>query len=101
MLKINNKEKQVLDLLLTNEPGLVAQKMKISRAEVYDIKYNFRRKVQNAREFLQVANSVYKPHLARRINTPGIMPGPDEEPLEIEKHSLAEEMEPRQTSRKR
>lgn len=78
MLRFTPSEVEILDLLLTSSPSVVAQKLKIKRQKAYSTKNYFLRKVQNAREFLAVANSKYKPLLKKRLNTPAIMPVAEE-----------------------
>jgi transposase len=78
MLKLTVQEKKILDALLTAEPKTVAGKLGVSIQTVYNTKNYFRRKVQNAEEFLAVAKSKYKPLLGRRLNTPRIVPIEDE-----------------------
>lgn len=74
MLKIGVLEKKILDGLLNSEPKTVASKLGVKLQTVYNTKSYFRRKVQNAGEFLAVARSKYKPLLAKRLKTPKIMP---------------------------
>lgn len=74
MLKLTENERKVLDLLLKADPQVVAVRLKIKRQRVYSTKHYFRKKVQNAEEFLAVAKSKYKRLLKRRLKTPRIMP---------------------------
>ena len=79
MLKLTKTEKEILDLLLTMKPKAIALKLKIPVAKVYSTKHYFKRKVQNASEFLAVAKSTYAALLKRRLRTPRIMPEVEEE----------------------
>lgn len=81
MLKITDREKKILDALLTASPEVVAMRLKIDRQTVYSTKHYFRKKVQNAQEFLAVAKSKYQKHLSRRLQTPNIMPVDEDEDL--------------------
>jgi len=81
MLKLTKNEKQILDSLLTMNPKVVALRLKIPVAKVYSTKHYFKRKVQNATEFLAVAKSVYARLLKKRLHTPRIMPHLKEEDL--------------------
>lgn len=74
MLKLSVMEKKILDLLLESEPKVVAQKLNIDVQKVYNTVSYFRRKVQNAEEFLAVARGRYKRLLRRRLKTPKIIP---------------------------
>jgi hypothetical protein len=79
MLKIGKLEKKILDGLLTKKPRVVAQDLELDVSQVNSAKYYFRRKVQNARDFLAVANSKYRELLSSRLKTPSIMPEEDED----------------------
>lgn len=79
MLKLTKNQAEILDKLLRMESKKVAQVMKVSPDTVYGVLYNFKRKVQNAEEFLAVARSKYAPLLKKRLNTPRIMPVDEEE----------------------
>ena len=79
MLKFSKQEAKILDSLLTAKAKVVAQKLGVDVQTVYNTKYYFLCKVQNAEEFLAVAKSKYKPLLGRRLNTPKIMPLEEEE----------------------
>ena len=79
MLKITKMEKEILDRLLTKKPEVVAMELGISRQKIYNTVSYFRRKVQNAEEFLAVAKSRYKPLLRRKLKTPKIIPDEEEE----------------------
>jgi hypothetical protein len=79
MLKLGIIEKKILDELLKSEPKAVAIKLGIPVQKVYNTVSYFRRKVQNAEEFLAVAKSKYKPLLERRLKTPPIIPIEEEE----------------------
>lgn len=74
MLKLSPMEKKILDLLLEAEPKVVAQKLDIPVQKVYNTVSYFRRKVQNAEEFLAVARGRYKTLIRRRLKTPKIIP---------------------------
>jgi len=78
MLKLTKNEKEILDSLLTMNPKVVALKLKIPVSKVYSTKHYFKRKVQNACEFLGVAKSVYAGLLKKRLRTPKIMPSLEE-----------------------
>ena len=78
MLKLTPMEKKILDLLLEAEPKVVAQRLNIKVQKVYNTLSYFRRKVQNAEEFLAVAKGKYKQLLKRRLKTPKIIPDEDE-----------------------
>ena len=82
MLKLTPMEKKILDLLLEAEPKVVAQRLNIKVQKVYNTLSYFRRKVQNAEEFLAVARGKYKQLLKRRLKTPKIIPEEDEEDWE-------------------
>ena len=77
MLKIGVLEKKILDGLLDNTPKKLAESMDIKVQKIYNTKSYFKRKVQNASEFLAVAKSKYKPLLSKRMKTPKIMPTDD------------------------
>ena len=79
MLTITEHEKKILDRLLTATPKVVAQRLGIKRQAVYSTLHNFKRKAQNAEEFLAVARGKYGLLLRRRLNTPKIMPLVEEE----------------------
>lgn len=74
MLKLTPTEKKILDLLLTADVQVVAARLNIKRQQVYSTKHYFRKKVQNAEEFLAVARGKYQRLLKRRLKTPRIMP---------------------------
>jgi len=74
MLKIGKSEKKILDMLLHKSPKLVSEELGIDVQSVYSTKHYFKKKVQNAREFLSVANSQYKSIISKRIKSPRIMP---------------------------
>lgn len=74
MLKLGQKEKQILDMLIIAEPKVVALRLNIPIERVYAADHYFRRKVQNAEDFLAVARGRYKILLSRRLKTPSIMP---------------------------
>lgn len=77
MLKITKFEKKILDLLLKKSAKRVALDLKIKPQAVYNAYSSFKRKTQNAQEFLAVARGKYGPLLKRRLNTPSIMPEVD------------------------
>jgi hypothetical protein len=114
MLKLNRKQRDILDESLSATPDVVSEKLTakyrrenvtvtktiedeagnktkkvvlqtVTVKDVYDAKHQLRKQVQNAEEFLAVAKSKYKAHLTRRLNTPKIVPV-DEEELEFTKH---------------
>ena len=89
MLKFSVREKKILDGLLTKSPKKVAEDLHIDVETVYYTKNYFKRKVQNAEEFLAVAKSKYAPLLRRRLNTPKIMPEDvdEDEDLLFRKHN--------------
>jgi len=74
VLKIGKLEKEILDGLLEATPKKIAEVLDIEVQKVYNTKSYFKRKVQNASEFLAVAKSKYKPLLVKRLKTPKIMP---------------------------
>lgn len=79
MLKLTKREKQILDALLVADNKTVALKLGIPLQTTYNTVNYFRRKVQNAQEFLAATKSKYKKHLRKRLDTPRIMPESDEE----------------------
>ena len=79
MLKLSPLEKKILDGLLRSTPKVVASRLGVPVQKVYNTVSYFRRKVQNAEEFLAVAKGRYKPLLQRRLKTPKIMPEEEEE----------------------
>lgn len=87
MLYLSEREKEILDALLSADPKTVAQKLGVPVQTVYDVKTDLKRKAQNAQDFLAVVKSKYGSLLSRRVKSPSIMPKADEEPLEIEKHN--------------
>ena len=78
MLKIGKLEKEILDGLLETTPKKLAERMEIDVQKIYNTKSYFKRKVQNAGDFLAVAKSKYKPLLVKRLKTPKIMPPEDD-----------------------
>lgn len=87
MLYLSNREKEILDALLSAEPKAVAEKLGVPVQTVYDVKTDLKAKAQNAQDFLAVVKSKYAPLLSRRVKSPAIMPTENEEPLEVTKHN--------------
>lgn len=79
MLKIAPKEKEILDLLLVKKPKVVAKELGIDVSYVYNTTSYFRKKVQNAEEFLSIAKGRYRSILSRRLKTVKIVPEKDTE----------------------
>lgn len=88
MLKMTKQEVLILDSLRGATPKVVAKKLGLKQQQVYNAIHSFRKKTQNAQDFLAVAKSQYRYVLNRRLETPKIKPldDMDDEPLEIEKH---------------
>ena len=79
MLTISENEKKILDGLLKKNPKKVAEELGTSPQKVYSTKHYFKKKVQNAEEFLAVARGKYHSLLRRRLSTPKIMPVDNED----------------------
>jgi len=91
MLKMTKDEVRILNALKGATPSVAAFRLGIKEQKVYNTIHYFRRKTQNAQDFLAVAKGEYGFVLNRRLATPKIKPcKEDDEPLLCESHDEEE-----------